>query len=43
MKRKILTLILALTILTSISNIAFGVVNPPPIREESIIMVNLPY
>lgn len=43
MKKKILTLLLALTILTSISNIAFGEILPPPIREESIINIQLPY
>lgn len=43
MKRKVLTLILALTILTSLSNIAFGEIDPPPIRQESIRIVHLPY
>lgn len=34
MKKKILALLLVITIFTSISNIAFGEVHPPPIREE---------
>ncbi|MFA5523864.1 MAG: hypothetical protein WDA24_05870 [Tissierellales bacterium] len=42
MKKKILALILTLTILTGIGNIAFGEVHPPPIREESLINTPLP-
>ncbi|SCG81666.1 hypothetical protein DW1_0045 [Proteiniborus sp. DW1] len=41
MKKKILVLILALTIFTSISNIAFAEIDPAPIREETYSIVNI--